>query len=460
MSSRLVAPLVALALLGGCAAAAPAPAAPAAPDPDRPVVSATLDLADDLGTATGTHSVRFTPDREVCEVVLRLWTNRPTTVRNGNSTELTSARVDGAPVDPQVEQAGAPDGAPGTLVTLPMPSCVPAGTPVTAETGFETTLGDGSTERIGRSGADTAWLGSPLPVLPWVRGEGWIRDPAVGMSGEQVVAEDFRLESLEVTAGDGQAVVGVGDPAGTGPAGPGRTAHRFTADAIRDVAVAVGDYEMTEAEVNGVAVRVGVPDGADHDGDAAVEQVRTELGKLEELLGPHPYRNLWVTIVPGQSDGIEFPTHLQFGSTGSASLVAHELAHSWFYSLVGNDQGRDPWLDETFATWAQAIVSDQFDYYRLDRFSPDDDGPIGAPMSYWDDRGGFSGYVTGVYDQGAAALLEGRERVGEERFDAAMRGYLDANAHRVAGPADVETAFADLPEVLEVLREHGAFDSP
>ena len=32
--------------------------------------------------------------------------------------------------------------------------------------------------------------------------------------------------------------------------------------------------------------------------------------------------------------------------------IAHELAHQWFYGVVGNDQYHEPWLDESFATWA------------------------------------------------------------------------------------------------------------
>ena len=33
------------------------------------------------------------------------------------------------------------------------------------------------------------------------------------------------------------------------------------------------------------------------------------------------------------------------GENGIARATTHEVAHQWFYSLVGNDQGRDPVLD-------------------------------------------------------------------------------------------------------------------
>jgi hypothetical protein len=77
-------------------------------------------------------------------------------------------------------------------------------------------------------------------------------------------------------------------------------------------------------------------------------------------------------------------------------------------------------------------------------------------MTYWAEQGGFGRYEQGVYSQGAALLLEARDRVGADRFDQALRGYIAANAHRVASPADVRAAFAHLPEVIELLSQHGA----
>ena len=458
--SGVVALLVPLA---GCGAGTAPAEDRTGPWPQRPVVDASLDMAPDMASATGTESVRFTPDARICELVFRNWVNRPAAVSDGTSSTITSAAVDGAPVTARVDGAGAPDGAPGTLVTLPLPRCVEAGTPVHADLGFRIALGADSTERIGYAPeSHTAWLGTAMPVLAWVRGEGWVRDPAVRMSGETVVSEEFRLNALRVTANADQAVAGTGTPTGTSTPAPGRITHAFTADAVRDIAVSAGDYAITEVTSGPTRIHVAVPrSGVRSTGRDWADEHVAELGKLQDLLGPYPYPDLWVTVTPTLSDGIEFPTHLQYGDVSRRtrpSLVAHELAHQWFYSLVGNDQSRDPWLDESFATYAQAVVSGQQGEYPLrERGDPDVRGPVGAPMSYWDGHGGFSAYSVGVYDQGAAALLAGRDRAGAQRFDPALRAYLAANAHRVVRPPAVEAAFRDLPQVLDVLRERGAF---
>ncbi|MGQ0575630.1 MAG: M1 family aminopeptidase [Pseudonocardia sp.] len=449
-----------IGLVGACTV--PAQDGRAAPWPQRPVVELGFEVADDLGSVTGREVVVFTPDAEVCELVFRLWANKPTTVDDGTSTVLTGATVDGAPVTPRLEPAGAPDGAPGTLAELPLPACVPAGNPIRAELEFTVALGEDSDERVGHApGAEVAWLATAFPMLAWVRGEGWVRDDAVEMAGETVTSEDFRLAALDVTAPERYAVLGTGTPGDTRPgAAPGTVTHRFTAAAVRDVSVAVGAFDVVERDAGGTRLHVGVPrSGSRVDAAGWADELAEQLGRLEEILGPHPYPHLWAAVLPPLADGVEFPTALLFGDVGERTipaLAAHELAHQWVYALVGNNQARHPWIDEAFATYAQARAAGQEDFYSLDDVRGRVEGELGEPMEYWARTGGFGRYVRGVYDQGAAVLLEGRRRAGEDRFDEALRGYLDANAHRVAGPGDVEAAFAGVPEVLELLREYGA----
>ena len=53
------------------------------------------------------------------------------------------------------------------------------------------------------------------------------------------------------------------------------------------------------------------------------------MQRLEDFLGPYPYADLWVSVLPALDDGVEFPTALQFGDVGRETvpaLVAHEVA--------------------------------------------------------------------------------------------------------------------------------------
>jgi hypothetical protein len=456
--------LAAVAVLTSCAGA------PAVADPARyvaglwsarPKVELSFDVAPDLRAVTGRESVVFTPDAQTCELVFRAWPNNPTISATGGSLVVTDAAVAGRPVTPQVTAAGAPDGAPGTLIQVRLPGCLAAGQSVRADLGFRLTLGADADERVGYSPkTQTAWFGSGFPLLAWIRGRGWAEDPAVPMNGETAASEDFAL-SLSVTAPNELLVQGTGTAAGDSPGpNPGTTSHRFTAPAVRDVTVEVGRYDVLNRDIGGVHLHLATPTrGTKADPTEWADQIDHAVSSLTKIFGPFPYPDLWVTITPGQSDGTEFPTALQMSDSKKKdlpALIAHEVSHQWFYSLVGNNQAEDPWLDEALATFGEANAGGDASDYRFGDTPSRVVGLMGQPMSYWATHGGYARYTEGVYNQGAAVLLEARRRVGADRFDPALRDYIVANAHRVATPNDFARAFADQPQVLDLLRQAGA----
>jgi hypothetical protein len=432
---------------------------------DRPVVSLGFDVAADLHSATGQETVVFTPDLATCELVFRNWPNKPSTARAGSSLVVDQVTVDGQQARAQDSADGAPDNAPaGTLLRIPLATCAQPGQHITVVLDFTLTLGEDVDERVGTSSADQiAWFGTAFPLLAWERGQGWQRDPAVPVNGEMAVSEDFQLTSLEVTAPSQFQVMGTGTATGTRRgADAGTTVHQFTASAVRDVTVTVGQLDVADRTIDGVNVHVAAAQGTETDLSAWTDEVAVAQKALVKLLGPFPYRDLWLTVVPSQSSGIEFPGAVQFGAVDPgtrAPLVAHELAHMWFYGLVGNDQGRDPWLDESFATYAQLLTAGG-DTPAFGDIPQADRKDVGKPMTYWPQvRHPNTAYYDTVYNVGAAALLQGRQSAGADAFDAAVREYVRRNAYAVATPKDVEAAFADLPTALAVLREVGALPS-
>jgi hypothetical protein len=453
-------------VLSGCTSGGLGDADPgrddAEPWPDRPVVDLRFEVAPDLATVAGREVVEFTPDLDTCELVFRSWPNKPATSRAGSSLMVSDVRVDGRDADFLDVAAGAPEGAPaGTLVEVPLADCVSAGETVTVELTFDLVLGEEVNERVGTSSdAEVAWFATAFPLLAWERGRGWERGPAVPVIGETAVSEDFVLDSMDVVAPSGYEVLGTGAADGTEDQQDGTTVHRFTAPAVRDVAVAVGELDVAERTIDGVRVRVGLDQGVgEADTEAWLDQIEESNSELVDLLGPFPYDDLWVVVLSAQTSGIEFPGAIQFGDVDPVDrrgLVTHELAHMWFYGLVGNDQGEHPWLDESFATFAQTVADG--DEQPFAHLAAEDSPPVGGSMTYWaaEVRRPNSTYYDTVYTLGGAALVEARQEAGEEAFDAALADYVAANAHSIATPDDVREAFADLPEVLEVLREVGA----
>lgn len=434
----------------------------AGPTTDRPVVRLCFDVPADRTPISGHETVTFAPDRRTCQLVFRAWPNKPGTARGGSGLRVDRALLDGKAVQPVVEAAGALPGAPGTLIRLPVPDCLAKGSAVTVDLDFTLALGRDVAERVGYDpAADVAWFGTAYPLLAWEPGRGWATEPAVDLLGESVTSATFRLDSLLVISPSVDRVLATGHRQPTAP-GPeaGTTIHRFTAQHVRDVAVSVGALQIVNRDVAGTRIHVGAPvSGTRYPVGRWADAVEGELTHLTSYLGRFPYDDLSVTIAPSVPTGIEFPAAIQLADTTpqwSPHLISHELAHMWFYGLVGNDQARDPWMDEAFAEYAEALVDGVAARYLDYRPPARVRDQVGRSMRWYARLGTQAAYGEGVYRQGAAMLLRARRAVGAGTWDQLLREYLRDNAHTIATPADVARALRGHPRALAILRHAGA----
>jgi hypothetical protein len=409
------------------------------------VVELELSLADDLSTVTGTQRVTFTPDLATDEVVFRLVPNAP----DSGANELTVDDVRGDDVaDSGYEDVDADD--PGGLYVVRLADELPAGESTELELDFTLRLGGGTFDRVGTDDG-VSWWASGAPLLAWEPGVGWARDPFVGTLGETVVSPAADT-TIEVSAPEDLVVLMTGDQAEPSAPSGGRRTWTSAEPAARDVAVAVGEFTVEEGETDdGVRVVTGSLDGQ-RDAASLLDDTVAAIGDLEEFLGPFPYGTLTIIGLDDYGGGIEYPSAVLQASRSPVVLI-HEVAHMWFYGMVGNSQFRDPWLDEAFATWAESVVQPSSVASVLPALQLPED--VGQPMDAWS---GDQAYFAHVYGKGAAALLEARDRAGAERFDEAIRCYIDATAWSIATPEDLAAALADLPEATDVLVEAGALD--
>jgi hypothetical protein len=465
---RVVAAIACAAVLSGCTsfatalrrAAAPPPAAAALPDcpavraqpdPARPRVDLDMRLSDDLHTVTGTETVRFTPDRPVTVLVFRLVPNSPGSAAAGNRLAVDGVRgpeVAGGSYD----AAGA--AGPGGLYRVRLAARLDAGRATTVTLAWTLVLGRGAFDRVGTDqgpGGGVAWWGSGAPLLAWEPGVGWAQDPFTAVLGETATSP-AAATSVRVSAPGDLTVLMTGAQTPPSPVADGRRTWTSSDPAARDVSVAVGRFTTRRATApGGVAVTVGVLPGDDLDAATLADWTTTAVGDLAARFGPFPFRTLTVALLPSYGGGIEYPGSILLATRGRAVLV-HEVAHMWFYGMVGDDQFRDPWLDEAFATYAEALTSGHW--------SPDGaqralglPGPVGAPIGAFPSS---EAYFAAVYDKGAGALLAARQAAGPAAFDAAVRCYVDALAWSIARPRDVAAALARLRPALDVLVRAGA----
>jgi hypothetical protein len=202
-----------------------------------------------------------------------------------------------------------------------------------------------------------------------------------------------------------------------------RTLHVGTAQA-RDFGLAIGQLRVTSTTVRGVHIRAFARNGA-RGTRSSLRTARRTVDYLSRRLASYGGRELDVVLLGGGLGGfggMEYP-ELVFTTPG-ANVVAHEVAHQWWYGLVGDDQYAEPWLDEGFATYVEGslfhefgdcdprrpfgVVPPRFRRFRLD-----------APMELWDRAPIAYGWV--VYVGGACALKTLERDIGRQRATALFR---------------------------------------
>ena len=214
-----------------------------------------------------------------------------------------------------------------------------------------------------------------------------------------------------------------------------RRTQVFEATDVRDVATTIArDYRTTSAVVGDNIVRVYSRPGAP--ATAMLRAAKRALTELESRLGPYPYRTLKIVQTAG-GYGMEGPG-VAWIPTGVASsnlpyLVTHEVAHQWFYGIVGNDQAREPFADEAMADMAARAV------LGLRRGSRC--GTAALDKSIY--RYSAACYYEQVYIQGGNLLADAKAKMGAALFWRTVREYIAAHRWGISHTAALLRALDD-----------------
>jgi hypothetical protein len=119
-------------------------------------------------------------------------------------------------------------------------------------------------------------------------------------------------------------------------------------------------------------------------------------------------------------------------------IVAHELAHQWFGDSVSPETWDDVWLNEGFATYAEALWFEHlggkasYQAYMQTLKSSSFQGPVYAPDSL---------FSATTYDKGGWVLHMLRGVLGPAAFFDALRDWYEANRDGVGSTAELQAVF-------------------
>ncbi|MEW5986473.1 MAG: M1 family metallopeptidase [Chloroflexota bacterium] len=275
------------------------------------------------------------------------------------------------------------------------------------------------------------------PMIPVYDDEGWNVEiaPEIG----DVVYADSSFYLVRVTAPAGLTLVASGVETAR-EAQDGRTTVTYAAGPVRDFyLVGSPDYTVISEQVGATTINSYAPGGAAEGAQRALTIAVDALTSYNERFGLYPFTELDVAATPTAAGGVEYPGIVVIGlrlyeNTGPASFfesaTAHEVGHQWFYSVIGNDQLDDPWLDEALTQYATAV-------YYGDVYGPTGEAGFWAAMQdRWDRVEGaaipiglpVSGYTALeygaiVYGRGPLFFHTLAETMGQATFDAFLQDY-------------------------------------
>ncbi|KUO68857.1 MAG: hypothetical protein APF77_19870 [Clostridia bacterium BRH_c25] len=387
----------------------------------------------------------------------------PNAFRNlGGSIVIKEVKVNGNDSQYRIE------GQDSTLLYIPLPGSLEPGKRDQIFMEYEISIpkegGQGFGDRFGY-GSNTYNLGNFFPIAAVYENGSWDKHP-YDEKGDAFYSETSNFD-VEITAPAEQVIAASGYVDSLEVSGKKQT-YVIKAYSVRDFAFVSSDmFKMEEAMVNGTVIRSYAASSrkAKKVLDFSTEAIRI----FNKQYGKYPYPACSVV----QSDiggGMEYPNLVMIESNeyGNVTLgnffasyyfgkpkgsfefiVVHELAHQWWYGIVGNDEYREAWIDEpltqysTLEYYRQRYGQEEFDrlYNRYIKLGVNmyllagagEDKPLNRSL----DQFLHDEYYILIYNKGTMMYKDLNDQLGDEKFDKLLRTLFERYKFKVVSGEDL-----------------------
>ena len=231
---------------------------------------------------------------------------------------------------------------------------------------------------------------------------------------------------------------------------------KISAENVHDFFIAANpDFIWDRAKWGDITINALYPKDAKEIWEKGAEETKFCLKLLSENFGQYPYRQ-FTSVAGAVRGGMEYPQIItmskRIGDKQSHrffSVLGHEIAHNWFYGLIGSNETRQACLDEGFASFATILLMEArygrynnsytwTNFIQKKFYSNDDERTSYArnylqranqkreePINTHSDR--FvnpSNYRLAVYTKTASVMFMLQYILGDSLFDFAMKEYF------------------------------------
>ncbi len=225
---------------------------------------------------------------------------------------------------------------------------------------------------------------------------------------------------------------------------------------VRDFAIVVGKFNKNSVTVGGTEV-TWYSEGSDDYTQVAKDALNT----YNEMFGEYPYPTLAVVKTAFLNGGMEYPGLVYVSDALNDEMikevVAHEIAHQWWYGVVGNDQVNSAWMDEGLTEYTTTLFYEKNPSYGVEKDAriadslttyvlycelyKDGGKSLTAMDKCVNDYATNLEYTYMTYVKGQLMFDSIRSLIGDDAFFNGLKTYYKQNKFKVATKADMIGAF-------------------
>jgi len=201
----------------------------------------------------------------------------------------------------------------------------------------------------------------------------------------------------------------------------------------------IGDYKIVmQKGPNGLPIRNYFPPTDSAGVTEATNRTSDMIAYYSTVFGPYPFEAYGIVVIPEDLGfALEDQTLSVFGQDMLDEItVAHELSHQWFGDSISLKSWQDIWLNEGFATYAEALWTEHKNgkaagdkYMRGLYDQAQSDSAPGKPAV-------ADLFSQSVYYRGAWVLYALRLKVRDETFFKILHEYYARYAGKSASSSD------------------------
>lgn len=288
---------------------------------------------------------------------------------------------------------------------------------------------------------DVVSLGNWCPILAVYDDDGWHKDPFLPI-GDPFYS-DSSIYEVEISLPENYVLASTGELINTKKTDDYIT-YIYEAYPVRDFAIMFSkEYGVLEDKYHDINIYSFLIGEDLEKNKNSLNFAKDAIAIFSELFGKYPYQNYSIAQNFMNFGGMEYPQLCQIkyadyndkkiSSYRNEYVIAHETAHQWWYSAVGNDEINQPWLDEAFAEYStyQYFINKYSEEEReiilstMHRKPRSIEVPPKVMSKTIRDYEDFGKYGAEIYKGGSELLFKLEDHLGKEVMYKILRGYYE-----------------------------------